>query len=177
MRTVALLGLVFVAPLQLLAAVFAVLARDAGGATTLATLGLSWAAIGAVSLTGSPQTTDPALGLFLVCLAVVVLALAGAAAAERPVLGVLLLLASVRFVLNGLYELLGDGWLERASGWVGVPIVGAALYVGLALLIEDARKETVLPLGRRGAAQGALQHGLDQQVRGIEREAGVRARL
>jgi hypothetical protein len=52
-----------------------------------------------------------------------------------------------------------------------------ALYGGLALALEDANQETVLPLFRRGQARGAIEGGLDEQLEGLAREAGVRQQL
>ena len=47
----------------------------------------------------------------------------------------------------------------------------------MALLLEDAKRRTVLPLFRRGAARMAVESHLGDQVQSIEREAGIRQQL
>jgi hypothetical protein len=42
---------------------------------------------------------------------------------------------------------------------------------------EDAKRETVLPLGRRGYGRTAIGGGLDGQLELVDREAGVREQL
>jgi uncharacterized protein len=66
---------------------------------------------------------------------------------------------------------------EHISGWLGLPMSAAAFYLALALMIEDTQLQTVLPLGRRGAARSAIESHLRDQVGAIEREAGVRQQL
>ena len=57
--------------------------------------------------------------------------------------------SAVRFALTGLYQLTaGSGWKEVA-GLAGIVLCAIAAYAAAALLIEDARGSTVLPVGRR----------------------------
>ena len=175
-RPIAIMMLAFVVPLQLITGVIAFWARDAGGATALGLFSMSWAAIGSVTLEVSAPTV-PAMGVLLLGLAAVMIALGIASLAGKPVFSIVLVLACARFVTTGVYELHGSSGWERAAGWIGLPLSAAALYLGLALLLEDLQHETVLPLFRRGAARASLESHLGDQVSFIEREAGVRQQL
>jgi succinate-acetate transporter protein len=115
--------------------------------------------------------------VLLLSLAAVMVALGIASLAGKPVFSVVLMLACARFVMSGIYELDGGTGWERIAGWLGLPLSLAALYLGLALLLEDLQHETVLPLFRRGAARMSLESHLGDQVASIEREAGVRQQL
>jgi uncharacterized protein len=69
----AVIMVVFVAPLQLIASVLAFWARDNGGATALGLFGMTWGTVGAILLT-SPTARSTMLGWFLFCMAAVILA-------------------------------------------------------------------------------------------------------
>ncbi len=89
----------------------------------------------------------------------------------------MLLVAGVRFALGGVYELgAGEGWQDASAG-TGLALAALALYAALAMELEDARGKTIAPLGRRGAGQRAMTGSLDDQVTGVEHEAGVRKLL
>jgi uncharacterized protein len=81
------------------------------------------------------------------------------------------------FFLSGLYELIGSRGLEHAAGIVGLAFVATAGYVGFATLLEDSARRSILPIGRRGAARDAFEHGLDAQLAELKHEAGVREQL
>jgi hypothetical protein len=66
---------------------------------------------------------------------------------------------------------------ERVAGGFGVALASCAIYGGLALLLEDLRQADVLPLFRRGEARESLEGDLEQQLRRLEREPGLRQRL
>jgi uncharacterized protein len=167
----------FVAPLEVIPAVIAFWARDVGGATALGVFGMTWGAAAAIMLTGTPGETSPMFGVFMITVGAVIVLLAVAALPSKPVLGGLLLLSCARFVLTGVYQAGGPHAWELASGWIGFPLAAAALYFGLALMLEDAQRSTVLPLARRGRARSSLETHLGGQVDAIEREAGVRSQL
>jgi uncharacterized protein len=172
----ALIMLAFVVPLQLIACVMSFGARDAGGATALGLFGMTWAAVGLVSLE-VPEPTVPALGVLLLCLAAVMITIGAAAVFGKPVFAAVMTLAFARFLSTGIYELgRGTGW-ERASGWIGVPLSACAVYLATALLIEDVQHRTVLPLFRRGIARLSVESHLGDQVASVEHEAGVRDQL
>jgi hypothetical protein len=52
-----------------------------------------------------------------------------------------------------------------------------AFYAALALLFEDLKKRTVLPLLRRKQSHEAIHGELADQLRDIERTPGVRQQL
>lgn len=168
--------LVFVAPIQLIASMFAFWARDAGGATALGLLGMTWAVVGVTSLT-SAAPRSPMLGAFMLCMSAVIAAFAVVSISGKPVLAAVGALAGVRFLATGVYQV--EGWTrwEHISGWIGLPLSAVAFYLALALMIEDAQHQTVLPLLRRGDARAAVESDLRDQVASIEREAGVRSQL
>ncbi|MER5859754.1 GPR1/FUN34/YaaH family transporter [Streptomyces sp900105245] len=176
-RPLMLLVLVFVVPLQLLAGIFAFLARDGGAATALSVLGCTWAGTALVTLSGPPGQRSPAMAVFLLSVAPLMLVLCVAALRGKPLFGVLLLIGAGRFVLTGVYDAGGGAVLLAAAGWTGVALASFALYGGLALLLEDGAQRTVLPLGRRGRARTSLQGDLGHQLDQAEREAGVRRQL
>lgn len=176
-RAVLILVLAFVVPLELLAGIFAFLARDSGAATALALLGTAWAGVGATGLAGPPGGRSPALSVFLLTLAPVMLLLSVAALQAKPLFAVLLAVGAARFALTGVYQAAGAAAWADAAGWIGPPLAAFALYGGLALLLEDGASETVLPLGRRGRARTSLEGGLGHQIEHAEREPGVRRQL
>jgi uncharacterized protein len=59
----------------------------------------------------------------------------------------------------------------------GVALCALGLYAALAMALEDAEGETVLPLGRRGRGRESIGSTLEDQIARVEREAGVRTRL
>jgi uncharacterized protein len=176
-RQAFVLVLVFTVPIQAVAAVLAVLSRDTPGGTTLGVFAATWAAVSVTSLTLSAGETSSALGVFLLADSVAIAILATAALAGNPAFTVLLGVAVVRFALGGIYELTGSTGAERASGWVGLALCLAAAYAGIALLLEDAKQEPVLPMLRQGPSRRAIEAGYDEQLRGLEREPGVRTTL
>jgi succinate-acetate transporter protein len=167
----------FVAPLELVATVFALLARDTVAGATLGLFAGSWFVGGLAVLQAKPGVLDPAVGYFLIAFTVVVLLLAVAAVLGKPFIAVLLVVSAVRGLLSAAYELgAGKSWNE-ASGWVALAIFMIAMYGGIAFLLEDALGRTVLPLGRRGGSREAVEGSLSDQLRGLEDEAGVRHTL
>lgn len=172
-----LLVLIFVVPLQFVAGLFAFLARDAGAGTAMLLLGAAWAGTSVTSLDSPPGRPVVAQAVFLLALVPFVLALAGAAAQSKPLFAVLLTLAALRFGLTGLYEAGLGNALQVAAGWTGIGIGCYALYGGLALLVEDGKQRTVLPLFRRGAARRSIEGDLREQLTPAQQEAGVRHQL
>ncbi|MFJ5739150.1 acetate uptake transporter family protein [Streptomyces microflavus] len=173
-----LLVLIFVVPLQLVGGVFAFLARDAGAGTALLLLlGAAWAGTSVTSLGSPPGTPVVARAVFLLALVPFVLALTGAAAQSKPLFAVLLGITAVRFALTGLYEAGLGNALQIAAGWTGLGIGVFALYGGLALLVEDGKQRTVLPLFRRGKARESIEGDLREQLTEAQQEAGVRHQL
>ena len=166
-RHVALILIAFVFPLQLLASVFGFLGRDVVAATGMGLLCGIWLSIGLVLLTSEPGSTSDALGLFLLLAAAAMLVPGSAALESKLVPALVLCTTSLRLFCTGLYELTASDAWKAFAGIVGLVLCALALYAALALALEDARRRTVLWLGRSRPLDGA----------GIQREAGVREQL
>src|SRR5436305_14437042 len=93
-KDVGMLLMSFVFPLELVATVFAFLARDTLGATTLGLFTTSWLTIGWAELATPPGKTSVTLGIYLFGFAVAVLLIAGLSTAGTPFLSVLLTIAA-----------------------------------------------------------------------------------
>jgi uncharacterized protein len=176
-KTAGLLLAAFVFPLELLATVVAFLARDTAGATTLGLFTGSWLAVGLAFLTAKPGETSRSLAYFLVYFAAVVVLLAVGAMFGKPLIATLLVLASARAALGGIYEFTGGTGWETAGGVLAFVIAAIALYGGLAFLLEDIHGKSVLPVFRRGEAKTAIEGGLQEQLSRLQQETGVRSQL
>jgi succinate-acetate transporter protein len=176
-HTAGILLAAFVFPLETIATVFAFLARDAFGATGLGMFSSSWLTLGLADLTGPPGATSRAVGLYLLGFSFMVGFLALAAFLGKPLIGVLLLLATVRGALGGAWEFGAPHSFEEASAWIAVALFAAAAYGGVAFLVEDLRGESLLPVFRRGTSHEAFEGDLTAQLRRIADEAGVRQTL
>jgi hypothetical protein len=176
-KTIGVMLLTFVAPLQLLATIIAFLARDTLAGVSLGLFAGAWATTGALTLLAEPGNLDASLGYYLIAFTVAALVLASVAWMGQPMFAVLLTLSATRALLSAVYELGGGkGWNE-VGGWLAVGIFGVAMYMGLAFLLEDARGRAVLPIGRRGSSREAIEGGLAIQLEGLADEAGVRKHL
>jgi succinate-acetate transporter protein len=174
---VALILVAFVFPLQLVASVFGYLARDVVAGTGMGLLAGIWLSIALIKLTGAPGATSDALGLFLLLAGVAMLVPAAASASGKLVPAAVLTTTALRFAATGLYELTAaDSW-KAVAGVIGLVLCALAIYAALALALEDARRETVLPLGRRAMGRTAVGGTLEDQLARVEREAGVREQL
>lgn len=176
-KQVGLLLVAFVFPLELLASVFAFLARDTLGGTVLAFFAGSWVALGLVQLLSAPGTLSPAVGFYLLVFAAAAFLLAGAGALGKPLISVLLALSAARAVLSRLHELGHGAGVQHAAGLVAAAICRVGLYAGIAFLLEDLRGSSVLPVLRRGAARDSFEGDLSEQLRRAGGEAGVREQL
>ncbi len=176
-RDVGMLLVGFVFPLELVATIFAFLARDTLGATTLGLFTASWLALGLADLSAPAGTKSVALGIYLFGFATAVLLLSTLSTLGKPFFSVLLLCAAVRMVLSGVYEVSAGGKAYyHVSGGFALALAALAMYGGAALGLEDAHQREVLPLFRRGAAAESFD-GLDAQLDRLEAEAGVRQQL
>jgi succinate-acetate transporter protein len=175
-KDVGMLLMSFVFPLELVATVFAFLARDTVGATTLGLFTTSWLALGWADLSSPPGAKSAALGVYLFGFAFAVLLLAVMSTLGKPFFSVLLSLACTRMVLAGYWEIGGSQELERVAGGFGITLAAFAMYGGTALALEDARHRELLPLFRRGSADQAF-HGYEAQLDRLEAEPGVRQQL
>ena len=171
-----LIGFVF--PTQLLSSIFGFLGRDIVGGTSMGILAGTWLSMGLITLElPRPGATSDALGLFLLIAAVAMLVPAAAAVSGKLVAALVLTTTALRFLVTGIFQITAsDTWMTIA-GVVGLVLCGFAVYAALAMGLEDAKRETVLPLGRRGYGRTAIGGGLDGQLELVDREAGVREQL
>jgi succinate-acetate transporter protein len=168
---VGLMLLISGVPLQLIGAVFALPARDAAAATAMGLLSIAWMGMGLTRLLGPPGSVSHSLGLVLLATGALLACSAAGQATGKPLAGLAVALAAARLILSGLHELTGSGGLQTVSGIVGLAVVAFAGYMVLALQLEDAQDQAVLPVGRRGRAVR------DSDADGAVREPGVRAQL
>jgi succinate-acetate transporter protein len=173
----AVLLLSFVAPLEILAAVLAYLARDGLAGTGLGLFAASWATLGTQDLLAKPGSVSSVLGLYLITFAVVIALLGVSAARGQPLLAMVLLTSAVRTILAGIYELTAIKAVFTAAGVLALAITAIALYGGVAFLLEDAAHKTILPLSRRGRARAAIEGPIEDQLEGLGTEAGIRRAL
>jgi succinate-acetate transporter protein len=176
-KQVALCILAFTVPLQFTASLFGFLARDGVAATGMGLLSGIWAAIGLVTLTGTPGSTSDALGLFLLVAGIAMWAPASSAAASKIVPAVVLTTAGLRFVLTGIYQLTASEAWKNAAGVVGLALAAFAVYAAYAAEYEDVLKHPVLTLGRRGKGELAVRGTYAQQIAEVAHEPGVRQQL
>lgn len=175
-RDVGLLLATFVFPLELLATIFAFLARDTLGATTLGLFTTSWLALGLAQITSPAGSKSVALGIYLFGFAAAVVLLALLSAMGKPFFSVLLSLATVRMVLSGVYEVGGGTTVYTVAGGFAIALTVLAMYGGAALALEDAKQRELLPLFRRGQAAASFE-GFEAQLERLEAEPGVRPQL
>jgi succinate-acetate transporter protein len=176
-HTVAYVGLAAAFPLELLAAVFALLARDALVGTGLAIFSSVWSVSGLTLLTGQPGATNPALGVFLLIVAALLLLLLLSAGRSRLVFGAMIATGFARLTVTALYEIDGSSGLKEAAAIVGLALAAVAGYAMVALLMEDLPRNALLPVGRSGRAASSLAGDIGEQLEDIEHEAGVRRQL
>jgi succinate-acetate transporter protein len=176
-KKVTLIVLAFTVPLQLLASILGFLARDAVAATGMGLLAGIWAAFALVTFTSRPGSTSDALGLFLLLAFAAMLAPATAAVSSKLVPALVLASAAIRFGLGGLHQLTGSERWEDVAGVWGLWLAALAVYAAYAAELEDALRRTVLPLGRRGKGEQAVQGTYAQQIAEVHKEPGVRQQL
>lgn len=176
-HTVGLILAAFVFPLELLAAIFAFLARDTFGGTGLALFSASWLALGLANLMASQDALSRTVGLYEFGFAFAVGLLAIAALGGKPLVALIMLPAAVRSVFSGIYQFGGPKGFDTAAGWIAIAIFVAAMYGGIAFLLEDVQKRAVLPTFRRGSSRESFEGDLRSQLDQLADEAGVRKTL
>ena len=113
-RSVALVQAAFVFPPLALSSVLAFLSRETLGATIMALISASWLANGLIDLTTPPTSTNATQGLLALALAAILLLVGAGSVFGKPLLGLVIALASARFALNGLYETTGAPGFEAS---------------------------------------------------------------
>jgi succinate-acetate transporter protein len=167
-------------PLQLIAAVFGFRGRSASAATGSSTLAAAWLGIALALITvkaGAFTPTRPVGMLAFAVAAALVIPVASDAVGGSLLPAAALAVAAVRFVLTGILALTKSDDLRYATGVFGCFVAAVALYAALALELEGAEQRPVLPTFRRARSAMALAAPLDEQVGGLEHEAGVRKNL
>jgi uncharacterized protein len=154
---VALILIGFTVPLQAAASIVGFLGRDGVIATGMGVLAGTWLSIGLVFYSLQPGETSDALGVFLLAAGTAMLVPACSALYSKLVPALVLGTAGLRFFLGGIHELTGDDAWAKAAGVVGLFLFAFAVYAAFAAELEDVRKVSVLPLGRRGRAKDISQ--------------------
>ncbi|HET7589661.1 MAG TPA: hypothetical protein VFK14_05700 [Solirubrobacterales bacterium] len=173
-RDVAIVLIGFVFPLQLVAMIFAFLARDGAAAGGIGMIAGHWLVIGLVMISSPPGSTSDALGVFLLGASWLLLVPASASLPAKSLAAAVIAGAALRFAATGIYQLTGSGGWEDVAGIVGLALFVLAFGAGLAMTLTDARGgEAPLPVGR---AEGGKPVDADPR-QGLDREAGVRPKL
>lgn len=160
---------------QLIGGIASIAARDVIAASLMLTFCGVWLVTALVYLT-SPPDGLVALGLWYFGLSAVICCLISAGV-QKLALAMVPITGLPAFVVTGVYLVFGGPDVEEAAGVLTLALALVALYAGLALLHEDARRRTVLPTLRRGKMRESLTGPFELQIRDIEHEAGVREYL
>jgi uncharacterized protein len=174
---VGLLMILFAPPLQGTASIFGFVGRDVVAATGMGILSATWLCTGAVLLATPPGATSDALGTFLVLAGAALAVVASAGARSKLLPATVMGVAALRLAVMGVYELAAGAPWRTAAGVLGVALSGLALVAVAALTWEDVLKRSSALTVRRGRGRTALEAPLEEQVRGVAREAGVREQL
>jgi len=176
-HTIGLMLVTFVAPLELVAAVIAFLARDTLAGVALGLFAGSWLLTGFATIESTPGQLSAAQGYFLIAFSIAIVLLASVAWLGQPLIAAVLTLSVVRGVLTAVYQLGGGAGWNHVAGWLALAIFCIAMYTGVAFLLEDAKGVAILPLGRRGSSREAIEGDLAAQLQGLGDEPGVRKHL
>lgn len=169
--------LLLVVPLQFVGSVVSYLARDPVASTALGVLAGTWAAVAVGKLTSPPGATSTGLGVLLVGASVLLWVPALVGLPDKVLPSVVLVLAGVRFLLTGIYQLTASPTWKTVTGIVGLVVCGCALYCAFAALYQDARGRGVPPLMRRGGARTSEAATVGVDVEQVASEPGVRGQL
>jgi uncharacterized protein len=160
---------------QLIVGILAFLSRDSIAATLMMSLATTWL-VDSVTLYIQPRGYADTLGIFFLLFGVFAAFMLTTSLLKRA-LAVVVAVAVPRFLISGVAELTGIHAVSQAAAVLGFLLTAVALYTAFALLLEDSRGREVLPVGRLGPARHATHDNLAFQLRGIERQAGVRRTL
>ncbi len=175
--TLALMLLLFAAPLELLPCVMAFLSRDTGAATAMGVFGFSWLVQGASMLQLHGDPSNAATGIFLLAIAVCLAIVTAVTLGGKPMLGVMTIVAAARALCAAGVQFGLHGALPATTAVLGLVVTAIAFYAGLGLLLEDVRGILLPMTFRKQAAQAALEGDLSHQTSHLHREAGVREQL
>lgn len=173
----AIVILSFVAPLEIASAIFGFLSRDTGAATAMGIFGTGWVAIALYYLMLGTAAHTVTLGVFLIMNSFATLALAVSAVNGKRLLEAVLFFSTARFALAALTQFGFEGDVPIAAGAIGLLLGALAIYAGVAVLIDESRHDTLLPIFRSGAAKKSVERGLSDQTEHVHGEPGVRQHL
>ena len=176
-RTVAIMMLTFVAPLELIPCIMAFLSRDTGAATAMGIFAGSWVVLGLQLLDSGQGAISPATGIFLMMLALCLAILAAGTFSGKPLIGVLFCIAMLRSFAAGLLQFGFTGAVTIATVTLGFVLASLAFYCGFGLLMEDILQRPMAMMFRSGKAKAAMIASLAEQLENVAREAGVRQQL
>jgi len=159
--------------LQLLACIWAYLARDGAGGAAVGILATTWLAIGLVHISAGAGRNG-AMGVLLLAAAGALAASASTVLRSNALAGCVFLIAAVRFVLEGAYELGAPSVWREASGIVGLVLAALALYAIVAFDLEGQARRPLLPTFRRRRATLTSGAGGPPGEDAIYAEPGVR---
>lgn len=138
-RTAGVLMAAFVFPLELVAAVFAMLARNTGAATALGLFATSWVALGLTDILAPAQQTSRAVGIFVAAFAVMLVPIAVRSVFVARLQAAVLAVSTVRAALQAGYELGAPHWVDTADGVAALVLLMLAVLAGTVFLTEDLR--------------------------------------
>ncbi len=163
--------------LQLVGGVSSIAGRDVIAASLMLTFSGVWLGTALVYLL-NPTDGLVALGIWYFAIAPVIIGLISSATGKLA-LSVVPVVGLPTFLVTGVWLIGGAKGvgLGQAVGILSFALAFFGLYAGVALLLEDARRRTVLPTLRRGAMREPFTGDFATQLRGIEHEAGVRRYL
>jgi succinate-acetate transporter protein len=161
--------------LQAIVGIACIAARDAIAATLMTSFAGAWLANGLFYLFGEPGKSA-ALATFSFTFLVFILMLA-VAARPKAALFAVLVVAAPRYFFAGLAAASGNADISKVAGSLGFLLAVVAMYTAFALLLEDVRGHTVLPIGRSGPAREAIEGSMESQIAGYEHMAGIRRTL
>jgi uncharacterized protein len=175
-RSAGVLMAAFAFPLELVAAVAALVARDTAAATALGLFTTSWLGLGLLNVLDPTAVPNRTVGLFLAAFAIMLVPLAVTAASGKVLLALVLSVSIIRAGLQAAYELGAPHWSETADGVTCLILLVLAGYCGAVFLAEDARRATG-PVPRRGRAGTAMTDPPAEQVLRAPPEPGVREQI
>ncbi len=172
----AIILLAFVAPLELVPSVMAFLTRDGGGATSYAIFGAVWVVQG-VGLWLHAPVQSHTTAIFLLCLTVCLLLLTAVTLRGKPLLGAILIVSAVRTCGAAAIARWDMPLVSILTGWTGLLLALLAFYSAFAFLEEDVTGKLSALTFRMGEAKSAMEGSLEDQIKSVESEAGVRKQL
>lgn len=161
--------------IQTIVGIACIAGRDPIAATLMTSFAGTWLASSLFYLFGKPGESQAlAVFFFTFCVFIIMLAIA---ARPKAALFAVLLVAAPRFFFAALAVATGNDDLSKVAGSVGFLLAVVAMYTAFALLLEDVRGRTVLPIGRSGPAREAIEGTMESQIAGYAHMAGIRRTL